>query len=300
MFKPMLAVNLKPETMKFPLMGSLKLEGVRAEFTPDGLKTRPMKQFGNKGMEERFRQLSDYCIKYKIYVEGEFYRHGMNFNDISSICRRADHPDTDELVLYIFDLYIPSMPHLPFTDRYEAIIGLVERLDDYGRYVALEQHMMTNKEDVIDTYSQALDDGFEGYILKHPTDPYKLGRSTVNEQLFGRMKAQNTYDGVVLEIVERFENLCESEANELGYMSKRQDKDQKQGTGMAAVAIVKANDFDKEIRVTLSRGLTDADRANIWNEKDSYVGRNIQFVGIPVKGMLPRSPRFDVWRTDLD
>lgn len=137
---------------------------------------------------------------------------------------------------------------------------------------------------------------------------YKNGRSTAREQLFVRMKPENTYDGVVIEIVERMENLCKSERNELGNLSKKQDKDMKAPTGLAAVAIVSCPDFNKHIRVTLSRGIKDYEptkksisRAGIWENRDKFIGKHIKFVGLPVPGMeLPRAPRFDEWRTDLD
>ena len=72
-------------------------------------------------------------------------------------------------------------------------------------------------------------------------------------------------------------------------------------TGLAAVAVVKCIDFREPVRVTLSRGLTDGDRKQIWEDRESYIGKTLRFVGIPVPGMdLPRAPRFDAWRPDLD
>ena len=121
------------------------------------------------------------------------------------------------------------------------------------------------------------------------------------------MKPEETYDGKVIKIIEQQENLAPKQTNELGFTFRVQDKDLKAGKGLAAVAIVRCKDFDKDIRVTLSRGIKDYEctkkspsRAQIWKDRRAYVGRHIRFVGIPVKGMLPRSPRFDDWRTDLD
>lgn len=299
MFKPMLAVNTKVNKVKLPAIGSLKLEGVRAELTPDGLKTRPMKRFGNDWIEVKFAKLLEYCKDNDVYLEGEFYIHGMKFNEISSICRRKHHEDTDKIELHLFDGYFPTIPSAGFADRSRIIHDILSE-DDYDNVVAIEQVVHNCHKSIESSYSYAIENGYEGYVLKSPTGSYKTGRSTHKEQKFLRIKQENTYDGVVIDIIERFENLVPSELNELGYMSKTQDKDMKGPTGMAAVAVTMCSDFEGEIRVTLSRGLTDQDRAEIWDNRQDLIGKHIRFVGIPVEGMLPRAPRFDAWRTDLD
>ena len=296
MFKPMLAVNTKVKDIKLPVYGSVKLEGVRAEFTPDGLFTRPMKKFGNPFMQIRFADMVDLCRRNNMYMEGEFYMHGMKFNDISSICRKHNHEDTDKLNLYLFDCYDPGCPEATFHER----IKYLRALPSSNIVKIIHQEYHTDRQGIEDEYCKAIGKGYEGYVLKDIQGTYKHGRSTHKEHKFLRIKQENTYDGKVLEIVERFENLCPSEINELGRLSKRQDKDMKAHTGLAAVAVVKSPDFNHVIRVTLSRGLTDSDRAEIWDNRESYIGKHLRFVGIPVNGMLPRAPRFDAWRTDLD
>lgn len=306
-FKPMLATNIKPEKLHYPVIGSVKLEGVRGEFTPDGLYTRPMKRFNNKLLEEKFERLCVFCAKNNIIIEGEFYIHGMDFSDISSICRRANHPDTDKIEFHIFDLISLDQPDLNFDQRLNVLKDYVIFLVKTDVKYVLQEYVYS-VEDAYRKYEAALLEGYEGYVFKAVEGTYKYGRSTANEQKFLRMKAENTYDGVVLEIVERMQNLCESEYNELGKLSKRQDKDMKAPTGLAAVAIVQCREFEKPVRVSLSRGIKDYEstsnsvsRKQLWEKRAEFVGKNLRFVGLPVPGMdLPRAPRFDVWRTDLD
>jgi ATP-dependent DNA ligase len=300
MFKPMLAKNIKIRDLKLPVMVSRKLEGVRAEFTPIGLRTRPMKKFGNSHVELFFAELSAYCRANQIYMEGEIYIHGVPFNDISSICRRQHHPDTDTLKLYIFDMWDPAWPDCPACERYGRLCNIVDHLQIAPVFVA-RQSFMEDHDLIEDKYQEVIEDGYEGLCFKSPNQKYKGGRPTKPGQQFMRIKPDNTYDGYVLEIVERMENLVESEYNELGLLSKRQDKDQKAHTGMAAVAITQCADFPDPVRVVLSKNLTDSDRAEIWDNRNHYEGKHLRFWGIPVPGMdQPRAPRFDVWRTDLD
>ena len=305
-WKPMLATNAKIEKMQFPILSSKKLEGVRGEFTPDGLLTRPMKRFNNKLLEVRFMEILEYCKEYNVTIEGEFYKHGMTFSEISSICRRANHVDTDLLEFHVFDMFSADVD-LKFKTRVSAYECAVKGIGE-SFVKACPQHLHATKEEVIEFYEQCIEDGYEGWVGKDPMGYYKAGRSTVNEGKYIRLKPEDTFDGVVIDIIERFENLCESEENELGYMSKKQDKDMKGSTGLAAVAIVESKGFNKPIRVSLSRGILDyqdtkksRSRAYIFANKGDFIGKNIRFVGFTISGMeLPRSPRFDDWRTDLD
>ncbi|MCP4100331.1 MAG: hypothetical protein GY804_12880 [Alphaproteobacteria bacterium] len=306
-WKPMLATNAKLDKMKFPIYSSLKLEGVRGEFTPMGLFTRPMKRFNNKLLESKFSKILKYCAEHGVTLEGEFYRHGVDFSTLSSICRRANHPDTDTLNFYVFDIYFDGAKSCEFEERLPHAHSAVEVINDPSVFLC-KQYLHKTVDEVLKFYDEALEDGYEGWVGKDPKGTYKAGRSTVNEGKYVRLKPEETFDGVVIEIVERFENLCESETNELGYMSKKQDKDMKASTGLAAVAIVDSKAFSKPVRVSLSRGILDyqdtkksPSRASIFANKADYIGKNIRFVGFTISGMdLPRSPRFDDWRTDLD
>ena len=250
MFKPMLAVNCSPARINEPFLASRKMEGVRAEFTPPGLFTRPLKKFNNPWLDFKFNRVDKFCREQGLYTEGEFYIHGVPFNEISSICRRKHHEDTDSIELHLFDMYNPLYGSASFQARAAYI---VEALKEMGQSVYLaDQTYIDNPVDAKAYYIESLELGYEGACFKRLDGAYKHGRSTLNEGLFLRMKEEETYDGVVVEIIERMENLMPSEINELGKLAKRQDKDMKKGTGLAAVAVVECADFPGEqIRVTL-------------------------------------------------
>ena len=305
-FKPMLAENIKPEQMTQPSYGSLKLEGVRFVIHPDeGLIGRSLKPFNNQLLYERedIKQIEQYCAENSIILEGEFYVHGWTFNKIDSAIRGNGNIDANELELHVFDCYVPKQPTCTFHVRYAFYKYAVNELVSAGvkKLHYVEQTLMKSAEDVRSAYCWAIENGYEGFVLKARDGYYKMGRSTLKQQLFTRIKPEETYDCVVLDIIERQENLCESEVNELGYLKKRQDKDQKRATGMAQTALVYTPQFGEIHKVSLTRGLTDPDRMLIWENADNYKGKCMQFVGIPVPGQnISRSPRFDKWRHDIE
>lgn len=307
MFKPMLATDIEINKLRLPVYVSTKLEGVRVEFTPSGMKPRSLKTFGNQlHLKKRFIELEQYAKSNGIFLEGEIYRHGWTFNRISSACRGYGNKDVEQLEVHLFDAYLPGR-NLVFSQRILHIQAFVQkmRLDHKYHYMEANQELYLNHDEIQIRYESDLQAGFEGLCFKDPNGTYKGGtggpnRSTKNEQKFLRIKDQKTWDGKVINIIERMENLVPSHTNELGYLAKTQDKDLKMPTGLAAVAVVQCEDFDEPIRVTLSKGLTDFDREEIWEWKETYIGKHLEFLGIPVKGMKPRSPRFLRWRNDLD
>ncbi|MFW0778545.1 MAG: hypothetical protein ACN2B6_12590 [Rickettsiales bacterium] len=302
-FRPMLAQNSKPEDIQKENYGSLKMEGVRAVFTPEGLLTRNLKPFANERIYERMRTVEEFCVEHGIYLEGEFYVHGWSFNRIDSCLRGSGNIDADQMEVHIFDFYCDAKEDAPFSERIEYYKFAVDDLR--GRFGvdhihAVEQRLMKDADEIRNAYAWAIEHGYEGFCLKAADGPYKKGRSTLKQEYFTRIKPEEDYDCIVLDILERQTNLCESEVNELGYLKKRQDKDMKQGAGMAQSAVVYCPALGSVHKVSLTRGLTDPDRMRIWEERVLWLGTPMTYVGIPVPGQdIPRSPRFDKWRGDL-
>lgn len=307
-YNPMLAANIEPENVPIGSYLSVKLEGVRGQCYTDGLLTRQLKPFPTRQLYELMQGVETFCQRYGISLEGEFYVHGWPFDRIQSATRAEDNDDALLLEFHVFDCYVEEDKDAPFSKRYAYYCWAVKTLNDAGYCFvkAVKQTLVTDTEMVIATYENALAQGFEGFVAKCDL-PYKFGRSTKKQGYFLRGKPDDPFDGVVLDIVERQTNLLDSEVNELGYQFKRQDKDAKEGAGIAQVAIVYCPEIDKICRVSLTRGLMDyqdtdkgPSREKLWQQKDVYIGAVMKFTGIPVKGQKPRSPRYDSFRYDLE
>ncbi|MGL4896723.1 MAG: hypothetical protein ACRC47_18045, partial [Shewanella sp.] len=250
-----------------------------------------------------------FCNYYGICLEGEFYVHGWPFDRIQSATRAEDNDDALLLEFHVFDCFVESKPDATFKERYHFYKWAVCELSymhgcDFVK--AVEQVEVASTEQVIATYEQTLENGYEGIVVKGDA-PYKFGRSTLKQGFFLRSKPDDPYDGVIIDIVERQNNLLDSEVNELGYQYKRQDKDAKAGAGIAQTAVVYCPALGTTCRVSLTKGLQDyQDTANgpsrqrFWEERDTFIGQVMKFTGVPVKGQKPRSPRFRSLRYDLD
>lgn len=308
-FKPMLAENIKPEQVTSDTLGSIKLEGVRGIFTPDGLLARSLKPHANSEiyMREDVQAFEAFCATNNVLIEGEWYVHGWPFSRIDSCLRGDGNIDARKLEFHVFDCYVENEPELSFEQRAARYVTLINEFKsayvNSSFIVPVQQFKIKagDHKQILDAYTYAIENGYEGFCLKKADAPYKFGRSTRKQEIFVRIKPEDPYDCIVLDIIERMENLCESEVNELGYLKKRQDKDMKAGTGMAQSALVYTPSLNKVHKVSLTRGLTDVDRYNIWECREHYIGKAMSFVGIPVAGQsVPRSPRYNKWRHDLE
>ena len=98
MFKPNLITGCKTIEDAFKLAEkhgvnkysiNRKKDGVRVEVL-DGLLGRSLKPSRSKQFNEKFKPLLDICKKLGIFIEGEFYSHGMKFNEIYRFYSNTD------------------------------------------------------------------------------------------------------------------------------------------------------------------------------------------------------------------
>jgi len=76
---------------------SLKKDGCRIEVVGGKLLSRALKPITSTWIQKRFFDLAQKCLKYGIILEGEFYSHGMKFNEINRFFKTEDVTDTKHL-----------------------------------------------------------------------------------------------------------------------------------------------------------------------------------------------------------
>lgn len=309
-FKPLLAVNSEPKDVVLPSYVSTKYEGVRAVFTPQGLRTRNLKAFGNDELYNvpHIKLVEDFCAVNNVYIEGELYIHDTTFRMLQSYTAENGNANCHRMKLMVFDCYSETSSNAPFEQRYEWYLYITRTLSNPMVIPVYQELLIDPIAQIPEMYATAIEHGYEGVCIKAKDAPYKKGRSTLKQGIFTRIKPERDYDCIVLDIIERQHNLVESHVNELGMLAKRQDKDAKAASGLAQSAIVYTPELEMVHKVSLTRNIKDIvatrhspSRKHIWENKTEYIGKAMRFVAIPVPGNdVPRSPRFDAWRDDLD
>lgn len=121
-----------------------------------------------------FKKIDKEDRKY-IHFDGEFYRHKISRQKISSMLRRTVNKSEDENIIryYIFDIIDDRNPKWIFKDRINFLKSL-EIENDYIRMVnTFEVH---NKDEINKYYQYYLEKGYEGIMLKDKNGIYEKGK----------------------------------------------------------------------------------------------------------------------------
>jgi DNA ligase-1 len=289
-FTPMLAPNQKIDinTLKYPLLASYKLDGIRCIFKDGQMFSRALKQFPNIQLRKRFEYLAKYSKDHNVILDGELLAKSLTFNELSGITRQLDKKLPDDLLFYCFD----AIHQEDYTMSFRTRTTFLETLDIKFEYFKLVvQWAVNNVDEVNDLYENALAWGCDGLILRSLTGKYKFGRGTIKEGLIFKMKPFETFDAQITGVIQATEvrEGAEKKINELGRSVTSKKKDDR-------VLIEKAAAFTvlyegKELKVTI--GMKDIEKLAIWKNRNKYIGRWIEYKGMLVGAKdLPRHPTF--------
>lgn len=285
MFRPMLACEADLDKLKFPLLASAKLDGVRAVVRDGVVFSRSNKPIPNKFVQAAFAHLE--------HFDGELIvgdpRSKTCYRDTVSHVMSQDKEDYD-LRFYVFD-HIKNL-----TDRYQNRFVFVKPKVKLNNTAAVvhPQHVVTCLQTLLTLEEKMLDEGYEGLILRDPDSPYKLGRSTMKEGYLLKLKRFVDAEFEVIGFEERMKNNNEKITNELGRGARSSHKENKEGRGDLGALVVRGADGTI---FNVGTGFDDADRALIWSDQAAYLGRQakVKYFAIGMKD-APRHPVFLGWR----
>jgi len=294
-FKPMLAPNetIDITTLKYPLLVSYKLDGVRCIFKDGKMYSRALKQFPNIQLNKRFEFLTKYSKNHNIILDGELLAKSLTFNELSGLIRQLDKEIPDDLYFYCFDVVKNENFEQPFKNRLRNLYTSLDYLK------TVKQRVLYNVEEVNEYYQEALEWGCDGLILRHPSGRYKFGRGTVKEGLIFKMKPFETFDAKIIGVTQATEvrEGAEKKINELGRSVTSKKKDDRILINKASAFVVLYE--GKELKVTIA--MTDEEKEEVWKNKSKYIGRWIEYKGMLTGSKdLPRHPNFIRFRDDKE
>lgn len=199
---------------------SIKLDGVRASIFVRNGKIVTSSRGGKNYDVPATYILNDPCVKviFKLYpdiiLDGELYIHGKPLSYISGLCRLKElDPKHDELRFYCYDIVDESKT---FIDRLEIIKSLP--IDPLSRLKIVEHYPLSGKENIMNKHNQAIQDGYEGLILRDPLKTYKCGS---RDRMF-KVKEFTDDEFKILGIVDglRDEDMCFLMETKEGYVFK--------------------------------------------------------------------------------
>lgn len=290
LFKPMLAAEADLGKLRFPLLASPKLDGIRAVVRGGVVYSRSNKPIPNRFVQERFKHLEHFDGE---LIVGSPTEHNVMQTTMSGVMSVDGEPNVS---FFVFDHI--AEPHSSFHQRYSKLGAGRVRGKTYEDYILVKQTEIHDLPALIGLEELTLDMGYEGLILRDPTGHYKMGRSTVNEGLLLKMKRFVDDEAEVVGFEERMHNGNEATVSELGRTKRSSHKAGKSGRGDLGALVCRTSDG---VEFNIGTGFSDAQREAIWGSRDQYLGRLAKFKYFPVGVKeAPRHPVFLGWRDRRD
>lgn len=282
--KPLLAAEFDPSKAKFPYFCSPKVDGIRFVIQNGKALSRSLKPIRNNYVRE---MLEKYLPE---GTDGEL-TCGKNFqSSTSAIMSIEGQPD---FTVWVFDLYSEAGYNDRLTFMFNSFVNICTPFTCKKLYPKL----VKNLEELVDLKTQYLTEGFEGIMLRSGDGRYKFGRSTVKENILLKWKDFVDEEATITGFIERLHNSNEKETNELGYSERSSSK-----AGMVPMDTLGALIVENEkYEVKIGTGFDDALRQEIWNNRESYLGKLVKFKYM-VHGFKdkPRHPVFIGFRDKED
>ena len=285
-FKPMLASPFDEALLKFPVLASPKLDGVRAIVRGGVVLSRALKPIPNKNVQKRFKHLE--------HFDGELIVGAANDPDVlrtttSGVMRVDGDPDVS---FHVFD-HIQE-PTAPYLSRLQLV---KDRPRKGGSVLIVDQTILQKLERLNEYEPSILAQGYEGVMLRRPEAPYKFGRSTAREGYLLKIKRFHDAEFEIVGFEEEMFNANEATTSELGHTKRSSHKANKVPKGRLGALVLKYGDTT----FNCGTGFNDAERERIWAERDSYLGKlaKIKYFAHGIKD-VPKLPSFLGIRDERD
>jgi DNA ligase-1 len=218
-------------------------------------------------------------------------------------CQSAflSHGGKPDFTYHVFD--VPTRedgPEFSFRARHTDLKS--RRLPDFC--VRVQQKLIYTVEELHAYYALMLSRGYEGLILRSPHGKYKLGRSTIREQIMLKLKPMGDSEAIIIGFEEQLHNTNEATINELGRSKRSSKKEGMVGASTLGKFLVKGvgHPFEgQEFSIGTGRGLDQSLRQQVWNNQQAYIGKLIKFKYQEMGSLnKPRIPIFLGFRSPLD
>lgn len=280
--KPLLAHTVTDfEAIRFPVLASPKLDGVRCIVRNGVAMTRSLKPIPNLHARKILAALPD--------LDGELIcghptAPGVFATSQSAVMTIEGQPD---VALWAFD--IPGGVD-PFADRLAAVSRIAAR-EPFG-IVRLVQHVkICSTTELAEYESDVVAAGYEGVMIRDPQGEYKFGRSTEKQGILGKIKRFEDAEAEILSVAELQRNENAAETNALGHTERSTAAAGLVAGGTLGALIVRAAGWSESFGI--GTGFTAAQRAELWADRDSLIGQTVKFKFQPSGAQ--DAPRFPVF-----
>lgn len=291
MFRPMLASPADISAVRYPVLASPKVDGLRAIVRGGCLLSRKLLPIPNRHLQDLYARPEYEGFDGELVVGDPSRATVFETSDVVM----EEHEGIESVFFLVFDL---CNLQVPYMERYRRLreMAPVQNL--------WEQKLIFEEAELMDYVASITGMGYEGVIIRDLNSPYKFGRSTVREGWMLKIKNFSDAECIIVGMDELYSNQNPAELNDLG-LTKRSSH-QANKVPMNKMGSLLGIYNGQEIR--LGTGFTDAQRIEIWQNPDKYLRKYAKFkfqstggksVETGGKGIRPPYV-FLGWRHELD
>jgi DNA ligase-1 len=251
--------------IKFPVLASPKMDGVRAMVRGGVIVSRKLEVFPNHHVHALFDRDGLNGIDGELTVGKPTDNQVRNITS-GALNRKSGEPD---YTFHVFDIVDTDAP---YKDRYKMLEGFVPFWDN-PRIKLVEHALIANAVDLLAFENDCLAMGYEGAIARSLDQPYKLGRSTLKEGGMVKLKRFIDAEAQVLKINEEMQNTNKATKDKTGHTKRSKAQAGMVGKGRAGeLEVIGVNGKFKgvEFKVPLG-GAGDIGKAEWWVRKGRHL-----------------------------
>lgn len=288
--KPMLSASLDGvalEDLKYPLLASPKLDGVRCLVIEGVAYSRNMKPIRSRHVQAWAKNWHG--------IDGELIVGSPTEGNVLNRTQSGvmSFEGTPEFEFYLFDTFLnPEQPY------YERMDEELDPITNDSRIVEVPQIEIYSPADLQRIEEHYLNEGYEGVMVRSPDAPYKHGRSTLREGFLMKLKRFTDGEALVVNIEEGHVNENELERDELGRAKRSKHSENLRPSGMVGTLICESPEWGT---IRVSPGvMTHQQRVYYYHHPEQLIGKIIHWraFGYGIKDK-PRFPRFYGIREDV-
>jgi DNA ligase-1 len=221
--------------------------------------------------------------------DGELIVGPPNAADVFNVTTSAVNSEDGEpdFTFWVFDRVASG----DYTHRFDML-----RQEDMPDHVRIVPNFLVFNEAELATYeTKALDEGYEGVMLRHPQSPYKQGRSTPKEAYLLKVKRFSDGEAVIVDLLEEMRNDNPLTTNELGLGKRSSHQANLVAKGTMGTLCVRGinGEFDG-VEFGIGSGFDQTTRQMLWDGRQDMLGKVVtyKYFSIGVKD----KPRFPVFK----
>lgn len=262
--------DIELRLLKYPVLGSPKLDGFLCSVDERGPLTSSMKPFTNRFVSQELKNPIFNGLVGELIVGDPTAtdENGISivFHNTSGPLRRFDgKPD---FRFFVFDTFREG-------DRAYKVRWLDKQLPYHPRLVRVEQRILTCPDDVLKFEEEMILQGFEGIMIRTLDGKFKEGRCTFREMNIFKRKPFSECEAEIIDIEEQMANLNVAVKNEMGLTKRSSSKENKVPKATLGMFVLRSNLWEKSFKAAPGKGFNDAMKQEIWDNRVDYLGKTV-------------------------